>query len=65
MEKIVVDLLNRPTDGFIKDSGEWISTITKHRNKEVDNSTPRNQLAEATMIKLENRSCLKETNHSC
>lgn len=22
MEKIVVDLLNRPTDGFIKDSGE-------------------------------------------
>lgn len=22
MEKIVVDLFNRPTDGFIKDSGE-------------------------------------------
>ena len=22
MEKIVLDLLNRPTDGFIKDSGE-------------------------------------------
>ena len=60
----MVDLLNRPTDGFIKDSEE-MDFHDYETQKEVDNSSPRNQLAEATMIKLENKSCLKETNHSC
>ena len=65
MEKIVVDLLNRLTDGFIKDSGEMDFHDYETQEQRSWQQHPEEPTRRSNKIKLENKSCLKETNHSC